>query len=375
MKKLSAIYAVLAAVTLLTGCTSVVEKDDVFEDDITKYFATSEKDTSFVYEFINQSNTPLKIQAFVAKTKNLNKQYIPEITSSDVVVPAGESYDFKFNSYRLRKNFSTDYSVGIDCFEKDWHWFTIIDNDMKNNRVRIVVHNDQVEGGEMFFPSFEYQDKFYVSEYTVTYNENEYMAYRVEDMPEKYKSFYNTRIFSLARNNNYGNIYDFSCKEKIEELLNAGEFTILDLDGYKVLMLNIEPTDLNNYLSPDDYDFIYEIVNNSSDKIIFSNLIMDENSKLLSYTDDIELEKGQSYQFKYKLADLEKIYGKNSLIGMDVRKEEHTQWTRGWANPINHYNEKYTLVILDETENYYFDSFDLWSELTPIKACDEFIIY
>lgn len=375
MKKLSAIYAVLAAVTLLTGCTSVVEKDDVFEDDITKYFATSEKDTTFVLEFLNQSNKPLKIVAYVAETQNMINQYYPTLTSSDVVVEAGESYDFKFNVSKLIKNYTSDFSVGINCYEKEWHWWNTIEPEMKNSRVRIIVDNDQVEGGEMFFPSFEYQDKFFVSEFTVDYEGQKYMAYRLENMPEKYKSFFDTRIFSLARNKNYGNIYDFSCKAKIEELLNAGEFTILDLDGYKVLMLNIEPTDLNNYLSPDDYDFIYEIVNNSSDKIIFSNLIMDENSKLLSYTDDIELEKGQSYQFKYKLADLEKIYGKNSLIGMDVRKEEHTQWTRGWANPINHYNEKYTLVILDETENYYFDSFDLWSELTPIKASDDFIIY
>ena len=128
---------------------------------------------------------------------------------------------------------------------------------------------------------------------------------------------------------------------------------------------------MNNYISKENeaYDFIYEIVNNSSDKIKAANIIFDDEkySHVLTLANDVEIEPGKSFQIKYNLETLKKIYGQNSILGLDVKKADDIQWLRGWANNFDHKNDKHTIVVSDGTGEQALDVFDLWKDFSDFE--------
>ena len=128
---------------------------------------------------------------------------------------------------------------------------------------------------------------------------------------------------------------------------------------------------MNAFISKEneDYDFIYEIVNNSSDKIVAANIVFNDEkySKVLSITNDIEIEPGKSYQIKYTLETLKKIYGEKSVLGIDVKKESDKQWIRGWSNNFEHKNDKHIVVVSDGTQDRALDIFDLWKDFSELE--------
>lgn len=364
MKKVLFAAGLSVLLGLFTACATTAV--DSSKNDITQYYAESDADCTFIFEFFNQSGKELHVTNYITENKKLLNQYTPVIYSEDIAVPAGTSYVVKINSDRLLKDYKNGYSIAINCYEKAWHWNYTIDKQMKFKRARIIVKNDLNEGADMVYPPFHSENKFIVNEFTVDYNDQQYMAYKLSDTPEDSALFYDTRIFNVTRSGRFANVYNYSCKNIIEEMLNNGEYTVLDLDGGKYLMLNADPLDLENYIEPENYDFIYEIINNTSGKITVANIMYTDNSRLLGFTKDIEIEQGQSYEFKYDLKTLQKVYGYNTKIGCDV-KTETSSWIRGWLTKIDWYNQKYTLCYADGTEDRLIDSYDLWSELLKVS--------
>ncbi len=363
-------FAVLAV--LLVSCKSLPQEDFSSPDSINKYFATSEQDCSYIFEFVNQSNKVLKVEPYIAETKNLINNYIPLATYPITVVEAGECLTYKINADKLIKDFSKNYSIGLNCFEKNWHWWQTIEKQMKNKRCRIIVKNDSREGGQFYNFKLEGHKKFAINEINVDYQNRNYAGYIITETPEEYKQFFDTRIFYENKSNNYArksNIFTRSCKEMIQELLEKGDFHIDTLEGFKFLMLNNDPLDLNKYVSAenDSYDFIYEIVNNSDNKIRTANILLDEESKVLSLTNDVEIESGKSYQLKFNLENLKKIYGEKAVLELDVRKSEDSQWIRGWRTDLNHKGDKYIVVVNNGTQDRALDIFDLWKDFSELE--------
>ena len=135
-------------------------------------------------------------------------------------------------------------------------------------------------------------------------------------------------------------------------------------------MLNKDPLDLNNYIKEekDDYDFIYEIINDSSEKIAIANIIYDEkNSYVLAFSNDIEIEAGKSYQMRYNLDTLKKVYGEKNVLGLDVKNAKEGQWIRGWFNSFEYKNDKHIVVVSDGTNDRKIDIFDLWSDFSKLE--------
>ena len=375
MKKLIINCIVLTIVSLFVGCKSIPQEAVTTPDFIQNYYAVSEEDCNFVFEFINQSNKNLKIVSFISEPKEMNLKYNPLIVSDIISVRPGECFECKYNADRLIKDFGKKYCVGIHCFEKSWHWWYTIEKGMKYKRVRIIVTNTDYEGSTMLYPPFKSNNKFTFEEVPSEYNNQNYIGYLITNTPDKYKSFYDTRVFYTNKSNNYGrvsNLFTCSCIELIQESLDKGDFSIITVgDGYKVLGLNNDPLDLNNYISKENeaYDFIYEIVNNSSDKIKAANIIFDDEkySHVLTLANDIEIEPGKSFQIKYNLETLKKIYGQNSILGLDVKKADDKQWLRGWANNFDHKNDKHTIVVSDGTGEQALDVFDLWKDFSDFE--------
>lgn len=360
---------------LSAACKSIPQADLTSPDYINKCYAASDEDCNFIFEFINQSNKPLKLQGFVAETQKLINQYNPLITTSIILVDAGECITFKINANKLLKDFNKNYSVGLHCFEKQWSWWQNINKEMKYNRFRVLVTNDFQEGGQTFNLPFKSNNKFEISEISVEYENKPYLSYLITETTDDYISVFDSRVFYTNNSNNnsrISNLFTCSCKELIQEYLDKGDFSIIRInDGFKVLALNNDPLDLNNYIlkENDDYNFIYEIVNNSNEKIKAANILFDDEkySHVLTLSNDIEIEPGKSYQIKYNLDTLKKIYGEKSVIGIDVKKADDKQWIRGWANNFDHKNDKHIVVVSDGTQDRALDIFDLWKDFSELE--------
>lgn len=362
---------------LSVACKSIPQADLNSPDFINRYYATSDDDCSLIFDFINQSNKTLKVSSFISEKENVQGKYNPATSSPIITVDAGECLSVKYNAKKLLKDFNNTYCVGINCFEKGWCWWQTITKDMKYKRIRIIVKDDTQEGGQMLYPPFKSQDRFDLKEITVEYENKSYPAYLITNTPDKYAGVYDTRIFYSNNSNNssrISNIFNIPCKNIILDLLNKGDFTIAPIEGYKFLVLNKDPLDLNIYNQNEDYDFIYEVVNNTSDNLLFANMLFDEDSNIIGFSNDIEIEQGQSYQFKYKMDTLKKVYGDNSLIGIDLKKSQDERWTRGWSNNFDHKNEKYTIVVSDGTQGRLVDVFYVWNDF-PLQINDNVLIY
>ena len=368
MKKSIINLIVIIFTVIIVGCKSIPQEELNSSEFIKRYYSTSEKDCNFIFEFINQSNKTLRITSFIAEIKNMENKYNPTVASSIIFVEPGECFDLKFNSDKLIKDFKKNYCVGINCFEKNWHWWYSIEKEMKFKRVRIIAQNDLVEGGIMLYPPFKGNDKFEIKEISVEYQNRNYKAYQFVETPEQYKNFYNGRVFYKNNSNNnsrLSNIFICSCKEKVEELLTKGDFSIVKTEGFVVLALNDDPLDLNKYVVNDDtnYNFVYEIINNASEKIAVSNLLLDEEQKILSLTKDIQLEPGQTFTYKYDLDTLKTIYGEKIQLCADITKAAENKWIRGWFVSMDHKNDKYKVIVTDGTQGRSLDIFDLWTGL------------
>lgn len=366
MKKSNINLFIIIFTVIIVGCKSIPQEELNSSEFIKKYYSTSEKDCNFIFEFINQSNKTLRITSFIAETKNMENQYYPTTASSIIVVEPGECFDLKINADKLIKDFKNNYCVGINCYEKNWHWWYSIEKGMKYKRVRIIARNDLEEGGIMLYPPFKGNDKFEIKELSVEYQNRNYKSYQLIETPEQYKNFYDGRVFYTNNSNNssrISNIFVCSCQELIEDCLEKGYFSIVNTEGFVVLALNNDPLDLNNYVVNDDanYDFIYEIVNNADEKIAISNLLLDEEQKVLSLTNDVELEPGQSFTYKYNLDTLKKIYGEKIQLCADITKAAENKWIRGWFVSMDHKKDKYKVVVNEGTQGRSLDIFDLWT--------------
>ena len=243
---------------------------------------------------------------------------------------------------------------------------------MKYKRIRIIVKDDSDSGWLMLYPSFKNNNEFEIKELSLEYQNNKnYKAYQITEAPENFKSFFDTKVFYTNKSNNYArvsNIYTCSCKDLIQKLLDKGDFSIITTnDGYKVIGLNYDPLDLNNYILNDNYDFIYEIANNSSDNISFANIVLDQESKILGLSNDYEIEPGKSVQLKYNLDILKKIYGEKNQLALDLKKTKDSQWIRDWKVNFEHKNDKYIVVVSDGTNGRPFDAFDLWKDFSDLE--------
>ncbi|MCR5189036.1 MAG: hypothetical protein K6C97_08870 [Treponema sp.] len=227
--------------SLFIACTSTKLNNENI--DIEKYMAHSEEECSFAFEFINRSVIPLTIYAYIGDIKKMNKDLSFVTKTQDIVIQPGKTIIFNINADLLVKDFNRKYSVGINCYKKNWHWWYTIEKDMKFKRVRIIVDNDYNEGGRMLYPPFENQNKFSVREAITEYENQQYYMYYVSDTPLEYGVYFETTLFYKKEDKRASNLYKDSCLTEIEEMLDKGDFVFIKLNGYDYIMLNSYPLD------------------------------------------------------------------------------------------------------------------------------------
>lgn len=109
----------------------------------------------------------------------------------------------------------------------------------------------------------------------------------------------------------------------------------------------------------EDYDFIYEVINNTSGSLTVATFISKGN-KTVAKAADVVIEQGDSYQFKYNLSTLKKLYGSSSYIGCEFEPE--WKWRcSGWMNNFNVENQKHIVKVSDAADpQYCMDGENIW---------------
>ena len=127
----------------------------------------------------------------------------------------------------------------------------------------------------------------------------------------------------------------------------------------------------------EDYDFIYEVENDTSGSLTVATFISN-GKKTIAKAADVEIKKGESYQFKYNLKTLKKLYGAASYIGCEFEPE--WKWRcGGWMNNFNVENQKRIVKVTDASDpQYCLDSENIWdfiniNELTQNEGGYDFI--
>ena len=115
-----------------------------------------------------------------------------------------------------------------------------------------------------------------------------------------------------------------------------------------------------------DEDFIYEIVNNTSGELTVSNYIRDWSIEyfdfgIIAQTQDVVIEKGAIYQFKYKTSDLAGYDNDKHTVALGCYFEPEGKWRcGGWENGLNQKNQIHTVTVTD-SEEYCMNVENSWS--------------
>ncbi len=130
-----------------------------------------------------------------------------------------------------------------------------------------------------------------------------------------------------------------------------------------------DPVELTSVES--GFDFIYEIVNNSSEEIVIANYIVkytwnenkqDYDRKVIVTGSDVSITSNSSYQFKYKLESLKKDYGASCFIGITGGKSGKKRFN-GFENDFENSNKKHTVILHDKNNEYSLDGSNEWETL------------
>ncbi len=234
--------------------------------------------------------------------------------------------------------------------------------DVRQNNFSIVYKTEQVNNGNR------------LSEFDLDYlkDGNLYirMGANIENMlgqtlnPE-YIYYYTKREISQ------GYIYWYR-----ELKFNEGEYPVINVPNTEDEFLHMPTKDLQTHIVAEngDYDFIYEVVNNSEDQYYVSPFVWDPDvysdygfreSLIAVNEEDILLEPGASHQFRYKMKDLKQSYGsdrRNISIGCYFQKSGTSSRSSGWSNSINDYNtgRKHTVTITAGSNKE-----NSWEDLPP----------
>ena len=195
--------------------------------DMSKYFATSESSTDFIFEITNKTEETLIVANFI-KDSRINAVITK---TEDYELAPNEKKVYKYNADLILADFDDNYVFCNYCYEKDseYHnsaWYWKICDSMKGNRTVVAQTNDQNNGGEKhayYSTDFVSTNTFVVEENTETVEGVQYYTYSLADVKAEYETYYKQPVYYYD-GDSVVTKYTSSCKTKIEQLLNAGNF-------------------------------------------------------------------------------------------------------------------------------------------------------
>ncbi|MBO4857572.1 MAG: hypothetical protein J5527_03560 [Treponema sp.] len=118
---------------------------------------------------------------------------------------------------------------------------------------------------------------------------------------------------------------------------------------------------LDKYLVTENYDYIYEVVNNYDKTIVVSTNLMDKNGNILLSSKDVNIASGKSYQFKYKLDPITNKFGFEVNMGFNCQPVGMDR-SSGWYGTLQKYR-KHTVTVVKE--NNFWNGINSWEWFGP----------
>ena len=118
---------------------------------------------------------------------------------------------------------------------------------------------------------------------------------------------------------------------------------------------------LDKYLVTENYDYIYEVVNNYDKVIAVSTYLKDKSGNELLRSKDVTIASGSSYQFKYQLDPITNKYGLEVFMGFCCQPKGMNQsW--GWEGSLQGYRKHRVTVVKD---NNLWNGVNSWEWFGP----------
>ena len=235
--------------------------------DMEKYFANPESSADFIFEITNKTDKTLVVANYIRDSR-INDSTLTVVTkTADSYLAPNETKVFKYSADAILADFDNNYIFCNYCYENDSQykggaWYYYLGDWIKGERVVVAQTKNKNNGGEMhaYFPiDFESKNTFTVKEAQYYFDDNNvndyvkahyskdqngryfYYMYYISDFKTGYEFYYNSDVFYRLSENEIGNMYNTSCKSKIEAMLNAGQFEATVFDYANILLLNSYP--------------------------------------------------------------------------------------------------------------------------------------
>lgn len=199
--------------------------------DMSKYFANPESSADFIFEITNKTDKTLVVANYI-KDSRINDSTLTVVTkTTDTDLAPGDKKVFKYSADAILADFDDNYIFCNYCYEKDSQykggaWYYYLGDYIKNQRVVVAQTNANNNGGEKhayYNINFVSTNSFVVNEQTETVDGVKYYTYSLADVKAEYETYYNQPVY-YSDGKSVITKFTTSCKSKIEQLLNAGNF-------------------------------------------------------------------------------------------------------------------------------------------------------
>lgn len=237
-------------------------------ENMSKYYSTSAANCDFIFEITNKKDKPIVVSNFI-KNANISDDTLAVVTKTeDYVLAPGATKIYKYTADKILADYDENYVFCNYCYEQGstYHqsaWYCYLyENSIKGQKIYVEMTKNNNNGGEKhaYLPvSFESQNTFEVFEWSRYINDDELTdeikatypkdqngkyycyVYNIRDFKDGYTIYYNSEVYYPVGSDSYRNIYAESCKDKIETMLNGGNFTETVYNYFNILVLESNP--------------------------------------------------------------------------------------------------------------------------------------
>ena len=355
---------------------------------------TVSENEDFIYEVVNKTSGKLTIKNYIRNytIKNFDEGILA--VTDAVVLEKDETYQFKYSVEKLLKYDQTRTTLG--CYftpERKWqcggwenninyanqiHTVTVTDSDeycMNGENSWKFINTTKLEENKDLY-NFIYKvvnntsGELKIANYLGTYKNftGKFIAISDDIVLKKgefYEFKYNlTNVKTLVPQEDINCTYlgglftpegkglSWGWENNLTRVSEIHTVTVTDSDIYnmngKESWEYMETTKFNE--NKTDYDFVYKVVNNSSASLSVKNYLMSyttEINNFLGFSDVVTLEPGKSYEFKYKLSELQALNtDENAWLNLGIYYSPKDGWFNwGWDTNLYQQNKVYTITI------------------------------
>ena len=191
MKKIFvSVLSVFILSFIFSGCVSTHNMSADSTMQLESYYSNSDSDCNFIFEITNQSDKTLAFSNRIFDSTKGRRAHAFSIAPDESIGP-GETKVYKYDAYKIIKDFDSSLSIGTHCYEKKWYWWHPISN-LQNQRVTVIVTDASKTGGSSI------NNYYFSNQYKPAYHESTGIEnFAVDFSIDDYKKNASKEVFSV----------------------------------------------------------------------------------------------------------------------------------------------------------------------------------